>query len=180
MCCPSGERRGSTTGVGVLSSAAVPVRRSVVKSRPDSVKTACSTAVSVAYPTMPADPSRLRSRRARSSGDSSSEAPSRRPRGSAAAYSRGPCGPDGSRTQSRLDRSVPSRERRKTTREPSGATVNARGAPRVNRWVRAYWRGKEVDMWQSVSPCPARGVVAGFGICAPPLHPCTGPMSPDG
>ena len=38
-----------------------------------------------------------------------------------------------SSTQSWLDRSVPEADRRKITRAPSGETVNARGAPRVNR-----------------------------------------------
>ena len=36
--------------------------------------------------------------------------------------------------------------RRKNTCEPSGETVKFLGAPRVNRWVRACWRGKEVSL----------------------------------
>ncbi len=39
--------------------------------------------------------------------------------------------------------SVPPRLRRNTAREPSGATVNPRGAPSVNRRVRACRRGNE-------------------------------------
>jgi len=45
---------------------------------------------------------------------------------------------------------------RNTTREPSGATVNARGALSVNRWVRACRRGKEsasVVMPRPYWPC---------------------------
>ncbi|CAM5589089.1 hypothetical protein SVIOM74S_09491 [Streptomyces violarus] len=124
----------------MVSPRAVPARSSAVKSRPDKAKEANSTAVSVAYPTMPAPPSRLRSRRARSSGERFSEAPPSRARGSAATRS-----PPSSvsRTLSEFARSVPELERRNTTREPSGATVNERGAPSVKRWVRACRRGKE-------------------------------------
>ena len=43
--------------------------------------------------------------------------------------------------QSRVVRSVPDADRRKTTRLPSGATGRLRGAPRVKRWVRAARRG---------------------------------------
>lgn len=50
-----------------------------------------------------------------------------------------------SRTHREFARSVPVPERRKATREPSGATVNERGAPSVNRWVRACRLGKESD-----------------------------------
>ena len=39
--------------------------------------------------------------------------------------------------------SVPDADRRNDTRAPSGDTVNVRGAPRVKRPVRAYWRGKD-------------------------------------
>ncbi|CAM5659929.1 hypothetical protein SGLAM104S_00661 [Streptomyces glaucescens] len=89
---------------------------------------------------MPAPPSRLRSRRARSSGGRSSAAPPSSTPGSAATRS---VPSARSSTHSAFARSVPVRERRNTTRDASGATLNERGAPSVNRWVRACRRGKE-------------------------------------
>ncbi len=145
---PSGEGRGSITGPGTVSSRAVAPRSSATNSRPDSANAANSTVASTAYATTPAEPSRLRSRRARSSADSSSSAPPSRVRGSAAGYSR----PSStSSTHRTFARSVPPRDRRKTTREPSGDTEKARGAPSENRCVRAYCRGKE--------GCPVMGLV---------------------
>ena len=46
-------------------------------------------------------------------------------------------------THSEVSASSGPAARRKATRDPSGATVMFRGAPRVKRWVRACWRGKE-------------------------------------
>ena len=88
---------------------------------------------------MPPACSRLRSRRARSSGGQ--------------VLARGPSSSRGSATsrsspvaRSRVHRqvtgSVPPRLRRNTTRSPSGEIVTPRGAPRVNRRVRACRRGK--------------------------------------
>ncbi len=106
---PSGEGRGSRTGPRAGISRTVPAGNSAAKSRPDKANAASSTAESVAYPTIPALPSRLRSRRARSSTDSFSSAPPSRVTGSAA--TRSP--PSGrSSTHSLFARSVPEEDRR--------------------------------------------------------------------
>src|SRR5262249_48782711 len=81
-------------------------------------------------------------------------------------------------THSRFDRSVPLRERRKTTRESSGATVNERGAPREKRWVRACWRGDESSaVMGRAYDLTDRGKGMCEQGCAPVMLPCTAPCA---
>src|SRR5690606_14568181 len=83
--------------------------------------------------------SRLRSRRAASSGEICSASPASRATGSATFRS---AAASTSYTHSSVARSVPDGVRKKTTRLRSGATVKRLGAPRVNSCVRAERRGK--------------------------------------
>src|SRR5579875_2520201 len=96
---------------------------------------------------MPPAISRARSRLALSSGGTCSEAGPDSSRGSATFLS-SPVAK--SKAQRQLAGSAPPWERRKTTREPSGATVKLLGAPKLKRRVRAYWRGNP-----PASPWPA-------------------------
>jgi hypothetical protein len=139
---PVGSGRGSMTGAAAGSSRVLPMARSVTNSRLDSGNAAVVTASSVAYCTIPAAPVLVRSRRARSCADSSSSPPASRAFGSATSRS-AVTSASRSSTHRHVVRSSPARERRKTTRLPSGATVYARGAPRVNFWVRAACRGND-------------------------------------
>ena len=92
---------------------------------------------------MPAEPSRLRSRRARSAAGNSSSAPSSSSAGSAAIRSTPGPAAGTSSTHRSCSRSVPDRVRTKATRPPPGATAKARGAPSVNLCVLACCRGNE-------------------------------------
>src|SRR3954447_20777810 len=88
---------------------------------------------------MPPACSRLRSRRARSSGGRSSlPAPS----SAAGSATRRSAPVARSSVHRQVTGSVPPRLRRKTTRAPSGEIVKPRGAPSVKRRVRAWRRGK--------------------------------------
>ncbi|SCD71206.1 hypothetical protein GA0115246_104974 [Streptomyces sp. SolWspMP-sol7th] len=121
------------TGPGTASARLAPERRSVVHRRPDRAYTAVETSASLAYPTIPAALSLARSRRARSRAESRSPPAPSNAAGSASSRSALLPSSVTSRTQSIWERSVPDLERRKTIREPSGATVRERGAPRVKR-----------------------------------------------
>ena len=128
--------------------------------RPLSANAATLLAWSVAYAVMPPPLSRVRSRRARSSGG-------RSPSSSVASSIRGsPTNrsiPDAtSSTHSAFTESEPLALRRKITRSPSADTVMSRGAPSVNRCVLACWRGKV----SSASIVPSEGVV----VTAPTLR----------
>src|SRR3569623_2114571 len=89
---------------------------------------------------MPPPISRIRSRRARSSGGTSSSPAVSRVAGSATSRSAPPAT---SSTHNALTGSVPLAERRNTTRAPAAPSVTLRGRPRVKLRVRAAWRGKE-------------------------------------
>ena len=107
------------------------------------VKTTRSPAASTEYDTMPCPPSRARSRRARSAaGTSSASALGSNSRGSASRISS--CVPVAvSNVLSHRDVTLSSgpSERRNNAREPSPITVAERGAPQVNRRVRALCSG---------------------------------------
>ena len=112
-----------------------PDPRSETNSRPPSVKAArFSDVVRRSSPRCPGPTTRARSRRARSSADSCSSASPRIAAGSATSRS---VPRSTSSTQSAVTGSSPAALRRNATRDPSSATVNARGAPWVNLAVTA-------------------------------------------
>ena len=146
MRSPAGESLASYTPAATSGTDTSPVRRSTNTICPPSTVTAFVTSASHEYVTTPEAPSRARSRRRFSS---SVRSPVKGiERGSRTSRS---CAESTSRTHSMLTGSLPPAERAKTTRCPSGETVKLRGSPRVNRWVRACWRGNV-----SVMPGAAR------------------------
>ena len=151
-------------------SSRVPPVGSVTHSRLDSANATTLASRSVAKPTMPPPPSRLRSRRARSAGDSCSSPPASRVRGSASSVSV-PLAT--SSDHSAPTGSVPCAERTNSSRSPVGSRCSDRGAPRVNFWVRALARGNESGVVSAMpANLPSDVVVAGRGWSrtgAPPV-----------
>jgi hypothetical protein len=135
---PAGSGRGSN-GSGTPTSIlrAPPSSRSARNRWPSIANADTVSARSAAWSVTPVSDSRRRSRRSRSSADRCSSSPvagSNTSRSSPVATSS---------TQRHPTGSSPDRDRRKATRAPSSATANVRGRPRLNRRVRAYWRGKD-------------------------------------
>ena len=91
---------------------------------------------------MPAVVSRMRSRRAFSSGGQVGVGLAPSSRASTTRRSVRPPAPSASATQRLPTGSRPPALRMKATRRPSGAGANARGSPSRNRRVAASWRGK--------------------------------------
>ena len=138
---PAGSGRGSSAGDraptcrGPVSAWS---ERLATYTCPASANAAMVRPVSVANATMPPACSRVRSRRAFSGAGTS---PSVAFRVAGSATSRSFPLPTSS-THRQFSGSVPPWLRRKATRLPSGEIWNERGAPRVNRCVRACCRGK--------------------------------------
>ena len=122
---------------------------SPTNSRPLTAKATWSTSLSHENETIPAAPSRARSRRARSCADScsvfellSSERTSARHVSVLRSVWH---------IHNELTESLPTGDLRNSTRFPSGETTMFRGSPRVRRWVRAYCRGN-VSVMRAVFP----------------------------
>ena len=147
MVFPSGESRTSKTPGSIDGVDTSPVAMLMCTTCPPSTVTTAVTEASVAYDTMPAAPSRARSRRRNSSGVSADRSVAS-VRGSSSSRST-PVAV--SITHSVLTESEPPCDRTNNTRAPSGETVKLRGSPRVSRCVRAYWRGK-VSLTRAMYP----------------------------
>ena len=106
-------------------------------------------------PVIPPAASRARSRLARSSGTELLVRPRKDLRAGSTSFDltflRSPP-PEPARS-----RSVPDAERTKSTEEPSSETWNERGRPRLNRRVRAFWRGKVSWGGAVIPPSFSRG-----------------------
>jgi hypothetical protein len=126
--------------------------RWTAQARPDSANVAHRPVSSTLKSTRPVLDSRLRSRRDRSSSDSSSVASPRRAAGSTMTVS---VPVATSCSHSWPMRVTPSGVRMYQTLDPSGETEMLRGMPSVNRAVRAASRGKETVMAPSHQTIPA-------------------------
>ena len=132
---PSGDMRGSKAPVDPSTTETVPAEVSQSMSSPARLKATREPSAFTEYEVIPPALSRRRSRRARSaSGNCSMPSPPSR-RGSATSLS---CDVSKSSFHNRFTGSSGPALRRNNTDEPSEVMAKLRGAPRVNRCVRAF------------------------------------------
>ncbi len=183
MCRPSGLMRGLSTGLNSGSSMAMarvtPAAMSVRNSPPLMVNATRLPAVSTEYPTIPEPPSRARSRLAFSSaGTSSASASASSVRGSASRTSLDSPSSPITLIHSEVTVSSGPSERRNNAREPSPITRAERGAPQVNRKVRAFNAGNSSIALTMPSNLPTIGTVPSSAVRKPSDTPTDGTVPP--